>query len=255
MPLFSSALRTSKILVAGFLIAFAAPIAAHSVVHWSRGGAENWSTANWSSTGRLPAASAHEPAMVRILAARTGRWRGNFAVHTWIVLKERGATSYQRYDKVGWGRPIRLNDYPPDGLWFSNPYDPVFAADGEAAEKLIPQIRAAIAAYPFTERGSYNAWPGPNSNTFVSCVLARVPDIAAALPPTAIGKDYPCDGSWYGLTPSRTGFRLTFGGYGGIALGWVEGFEINIAGAVAGLDIRRPAIKLPGFGRVGMSQT
>jgi hypothetical protein len=28
--------------------------------------------------------------------------------------------------------------------------------------------------------------------------------------------------------------------------------EINVLGLVAGIDIRRPAIKLPGFGRIGM---
>ena len=39
--------------------------------------------------------------------------------------------------------------------------------------------------------------------------------------------------------------------YGGVTLGWTEGIEVNILGAVAGLDIRRPALKLPGFGRIG----
>ena len=28
--------------------------------------------------------------------------------------------------------------------------------------------------------------------------------------------------------------------------------EINVLGAVAGLDLRRPGIKLPGFGRIGI---
>ncbi len=35
--------------------------------------------------------------------------------------------------------------------------------------------------------------------------------------------------------------------------GWVERPEINILGAVAGLDIRHPAIKVPGIGRIGLS--
>ena len=74
------------------------------------------------------------------------------------------------------------------------------------------------------------------------------------LPPTAIGKDYPYDGRWLRLTASRTGVRLTLDGYGGLTLGWVEGVEVNILGAVAGLDIRRPAVKLPGFGRVGIPE-
>ena len=35
-------------------------------------------------------------------------------------------------------------------------------------------------------------------------------------------------------------------------LGWVEGVELNFLGLVAGLDLRHPGIKLPGFGRIGI---
>ncbi len=38
----------------------------------------------------------------------------------------------------------------------------------------------------------------------------------------------------------------------GVKLGWVEGVEFNFLGLVAGLDLRRPALKLPGFGRLGV---
>ncbi|MDO8981045.1 MAG: DUF3750 domain-containing protein, partial [Afipia sp.] len=31
------------------------------------------------------------------------------------------------------------------------------------------------------------------------------------------------------------------------------GVELNVLGAVVGVDIRRPAIKIPGIGRIGMS--
>jgi hypothetical protein len=37
----------------------------------------------------------------------------------------------------------------------------------------------------------------------------------------------------------------------GARIGWVEGIEINLLGLVAGLDIRNPAVKVPGFGRIG----
>jgi hypothetical protein len=47
--------------------------------------------------------------------------------------------------------------------------------------------------------------------------------------------------------------RATLGGYLGVTAGWVEGVELNLLGAVFGLDIRRPAIKLPGIGRLGVS--
>ena len=49
----------------------------------------------------------------------------------------------------------------------------------------------------------------------------------------------------FGPTASGTGFRVTLGGYLGLAVGWVEGIEINFFGAVFGIDLRRPAVKLP----------
>jgi hypothetical protein len=190
--------------------------------------------------------------MVRIYSSRVGRWRSIFATHSWIVVKDRGATSYQRFDKVGWGPPIRVNGYAPDGRWFGNDIEPVFSADGPDAEALIPRIRAAVESYSFRNRGDYSAWPGPNSNTFVASVLAAVPEARAALPPTAIGKDFPASGDWFGLAPSRTGVRMTLGGYLGATIAWVEGFEINLLGLVAGVDIRRPGVKIPGYGRIGV---
>jgi hypothetical protein len=107
--------------------------------------------------------------------------------------------------------------------------------------------------YAYPNIGDYRAWPGPNSNTFVVAIIAAVPGMRAALPPTAVGKDFPIDRRWFGLTPSRTGIRLNLGGYFGIAIGWVEGVEVNLLSAVAGIDVRRPAIKLPGLGRLGLS--
>ena len=47
------------------------------------------------------------------------------------------------------------------------------------------------------------------------------------------------------------GLSISPGGYVGLTVGWVEGLELNLLGGVLGLDIRRPAVKLPGIGRVG----
>ena len=55
-----------------------------------------------------------------------------------------------------------------------------------------------------------------------------------------------------GLSPSGTGIQLSLGGLLGATIGWVEGVEVNVLGLVAGLDLRRPAIKLPGLGRIGI---
>jgi len=236
-------------LVLGILVL--APIAGRAAYYWSGDTQVVWHNANWSSAGLLPRATADTPAMVRIYSARTGRWRGIFATHTWIVVKPPGG-AYERYDKVGWGTPLRRNAYAPDGYWFGNKPDLIFAADGEGAARLIPKIRAGIAAYPYARRRAYRAWPGPNSNTFIAAILAAVPEIDIVLPPTAIGKDFPLDQSWFGPTPSGTGWRVSYGGYIGLTAGWVEGIEINVLGAVVGLDIRRPGFKFPAVGRVGI---
>ena len=105
-----------------------------------------------------------------------------------------------------------------------------------------------MASYPYQTFGAYNAWPGPNSNTFVAHVMRSVPELAAALPPTALGKDWQPWRDIVGLTPSRTGIQISLGGYAGLALGWVEGLEIDFLGLVAGIDVRRPAVKIPGLG-------
>ena len=110
-----------------------------------------------------------------------------------------------------------------------------------------------MAAYPLRAYGDYQVWPGPNSNTFVAAVMEAVPEAHLVLPPTAIGKDYPHDGRWLRPTPSGTGMRLSLGGYAGLTVGWVEGLEVNILAAVVGIDLRRPALKFPGLGRIGMA--
>ena len=41
-------------------------------------------------------------------------------------------------------------------------------------------------------------------------------------------------------------------GVAALKLGWVEGVELDLLGLVAGLDLRHPGVKLPGFGRIGV---
>jgi Protein of unknown function (DUF3750) len=232
---------------------FLFPLGAHAVWWAMRDDvAPSWRAADWSSARLLPQPSAAPQAIVAVYAARVGRWRGIFAHHTWVVVKEAGARQYTRYDKVGWGSPVRTNGWVADGRWFGNAPQPIVLIEGEAAQRLIPQIQHAVTSYPYRSAGDYNAWPGPNSNTFVAHVMRQVPELGAALPPTAIGKDWQPFRDIVGLTPSRTGVQVSLGGYAGLTIGWVEGFEVDFLGLIAGLDVRRPAIKLPGWGRIGM---
>ena len=240
-----------RIAVLALVLLFLAPIAASALLYAVRERGD-WRLADRSSAGLLPDPRLHPEAVVRILSARTVSWRGILATHAWIVVKEAGAPGYSRFDYTAWGRPIWVDRFVPDVRWFGSLPEVVFAADGPEAAAMIPRIRAVIASYRYAEPGDYTVWPGPNSNTFVAAVMAAVPEMRASLPATAIGKDYPYDGRWIGRTPSGTGLRLNLGGYLGLTLAWVEGVEVNLLGAVAGLDLRRPALKLPGLGRIGV---
>jgi hypothetical protein len=82
-------------------------------------------------------------------------------------------------------------------------------------------------------------------------VLRAVPELQVTLPSNAVGKDFR-DRPYAGLTDSGTGVEISLWGVLGFKAGWVEGVELNFLGLVAGLDLRHPAVKLPGFGRVGL---
>jgi hypothetical protein len=235
-----------------FVLLIAVPLAISACNYLLGDRRDNWQTADRSSAGLLPKPSEHADAVIRVYAARTVRWRGIFAVHSWIVVKERGAPRYSRYDYTAWGDPIRVDGFAPDGRWFGAVPETVVSVDGDKAELLTPKIRAVIESYKFRAYGDYSAWPGPNSNTFVQAVLDAVPELKAVLPPTAIGKDFPYRGDWYGRTASGTGIFVSLGGYLGLTAGWIEGIELNFFGGVLGLDIRRPALKFPGIGRLGI---
>lgn len=213
----------------------------------------SWRNADWSSSGVLPQAGASTEAVIYVMAARTGRWKGAFSVHSWIVLKEEGALRYDRYDVVGWGRPVRHNAYAADARWYSNEPEILRVVRGKEAGELIPRIRAAIAAYPKADYGDYRIWPGPNSNSFVSHVLNEVPDLGMVLPPNAVGRDWLGDTRWFQLDPGLANLQVSFAGFAGFAIGRRHGFELNFLGLVTGIDVVDPALKLPGFGRIGIN--
>jgi hypothetical protein len=240
--------RTIPMLAIVFL--FLGPLIARATLYAVGDDARSWRQADWSSTGLLPLATAEKEARVIFFTGTTGAWKGIFSVHSWIVYKGPNARNWTRYDVVGWGNPVRTNNWPPDGRWFGNM--PVAIADisGAEAEKLIPRIEAAVADYRYAKNGDYRIWPGPNSNSFVAAVLRAVPELGVALPPNAVGRDYR-NGLYAGLTDSRTGVEINLNGLAGLKLGWVEGLEVNLLGLVAGLDVRHPGVKLPGFGHVG----
>ena len=236
-----------------FLLMFLAPAAAHTLVWWLSSHPQTWRDADWSSAGILPAAAATPQAEIRVFVARTGGLKGAVAHHSWIVLKPGGALRWTRYDVVGWGSPVRENAYAADGRWYGNEPELIGRVEGAAAQAAIPKMISAIRSYRWRHQGDYVIWPGPNSNTFVAAVLAAVPELGIRQPATAIGKMWPADGSIASLSPDGWGFRLSLLGVVGLNLGWDDGIELTLAGLTAAIDLRRPAVELPGFGRFGVS--
>ena len=219
-------------------------------------------TADMSSIGLLPPAASHPAARVLIVSVPASGQRGKFITHSWVVLKRENASSWSRYDVLGFasrdadgalngrwlGNSPTLNRYAPDGRWFGRSPVPIADAQGTTAAAMIPKIEAVIENYE-AMAGHYRFWPGPNSNTFVAAVLRAAPELRASLPPTAIGKDFR-PGAFVGLADSRTGVEADLWGVLGVKIAWIEGVEINLLSLIAGLDLRQPALKVPGFGRI-----
>ena len=243
-------LRVLLIIVGLFIL----PLGAHAL-WWSLRDdvAPNYRQADWSSAHLLPEPAAAPQAIVAIYAARVGRWRGIFAHHTWVVVKAAGAAHYTRYDKVGWGLPVRTNGWAPDGRWFGNAPRPIVLIEGDEAQTADPADPGRRRKLSLPGLGRLSGVAGPELQ-----YLRRPRDALRAgaqrrrcRRPRSARTGSPC-GDIVGLTPSRTGVQVSLGGYAGLSVGWVEGIEVDFLGLVAGIDLRRPALKLPGWGRIGM---
>lgn len=215
----------------------------------------DWRTADLSSANIAPLPSETNEAIVHIYVARAFNWRKYFAVHSWVAYKEKNAKEYVVCQVIGWntrygGEAISSKKDIPDRRWYSSIPELITDIRGEKAESAIPQIKAAIQSYRYPN--SYRMYPGPNSNSFVSHIIRNVDELQVELPPNAVGKDWLNDNSFYAISESGTGIQVSIFGILGITLGLAEGIELNILGLSFGIDILRPAIKLPAVGRLGL---
>ena len=214
-------------------------------------------TADRSSAGIAPRPESFPEPVVQVYYARALNWRGIFGVHTWIATKPADAGEYTVHQVIGWRLYRGLSavfSAPgiPDGRWFGN--EPTLVAElrGEEAAQAIPKILQAVTSYPYANE--YKVWPGPNSNTFTAYIGRHVPELRMDLPANAIGKDYPINGSLLDRTPSGTGYQLSMFGVFGVAMGREEGVELNLLGLNFGVDLFKPALRLPFIGRLGVGE-
>ena len=81
-----------------------------------------------------------------------------------------------------------------------------------------------------------------------------MPELRLDIPANAIGKDYRAWDAPVGLAPSGTGVQASLLGIAGVTLGLDEGIEVNVLGLNFGVDFLRPALRVPGLGRVGFPE-
>lgn len=208
------------------------------------------------SVGLAPNPAETSEALVHIYGARTYKWHGIFAVHTWVAYKPKDAQQYTVMHVIRrWPYPyvsaLRTGyDLQPDRRWHGAMPELLYELKGKEAEAAIPKIQEAAKRYT----PNYHVWPGPNSNTFTAHIVRETPELQADLPSTAIGKDFFPDGSFVNWSPSGTGIQVTAYGLLGFMLGVEEGVEVNVLGLSLGVDLNPPALKLPLVGRLGIPQ-
>jgi hypothetical protein len=153
----------------------------------------DWRTASRQPAGIAPDPTATKEAVLQVYGAPAWGWRGWFAIHTWIAAKASEAPSYTVYEVIGWrqhrGLPVvRIEQDLPDRYWFGERPRLLKDIRGREAEKIIAAVDKAARSYPWPD--TYNAFPGPNSNTFTAWIAGQVPELDLTLPFSAIGNGY-----------------------------------------------------------------
>jgi len=153
----------------------------------------DWRTASRESAGIAPDPQTTKEAVLQVYGADTWGWRGWFAIHTWIAVKHTGENSYTVYEVIGWrqrrGLPVvRIEKDLPDRYWFGERPRLLKEHRGDGVDRLIASVDSAARDYPWSM--TYEAFPGPNSNTFTAWVARQVPELGLDLPFSAIGSGY-----------------------------------------------------------------
>ena len=144
-------------------------------------------------TAQAPDPLDYQDAIIQVYGADVWGFRGNFAIHTWIATKARGAAKYEVYQVIGWrlrrGRSVvSITEGNPARPWYGSPAILLHEIRGDAAEALIDQVHDAALSYPFDRE--YKMWPGPNSNSFTAWIGLEVPGLNLDLPAKAIGQSW-----------------------------------------------------------------
>lgn len=175
-------------------------------------------------------------------------WYSRFAEHTWIDIKGGDELAWSRVEVAGkftGAKEERISAHAArrDVRWSNEPVRVHAVFFGDEAAQLAIRIskltRQLDARY---SNGGYEAWPGPNSNTFVRELTQEIPELTFAFDHNAVGKDF----TWFdaGLAPSRTGVHVDTWPLG-LTLAAQEGLELHLLQLNLGLSLWPPRLKLP----------
>jgi uncharacterized protein YceK len=154
---------------------------------------KDWRIASRKSAGIAPDPAITREAVLQVYGASAWGWRGWFAIHTWIAGKHAGEPAYTVYEVIGWRQRqglqvVRIEKDLPDRFWFGERPRLLKEFRGEGVDRLITAVDRAAKSYPWAN--TYNAFPGPNSNTFTAWIAGQVPELGLKLPFSAIGSGY-----------------------------------------------------------------
>ena len=153
---------------------------------------------------------------------------------------------------VGWGNPVRRDDYPADAFWYGNRPRILYSLNGPQAQALIPHIEASIAPTPI-KPGRLCCLAGAKLQAVLSGLGgAAHGGLNAELSSVAVGKDYLGPGLAFEPAPSKTGWSASAFGIIGVTLAAEEGFELSLLGSTIGIDFNDAAIKLPALGKLSV---
>ena len=179
---------------------------------------------------------------------RSMPWYSRFAEHTWVDVKCGDDAHWIRSEVIGAHSGARCNTITAreaysDWRWSVEAVRVHRVVTGESARRVAERIEAVTAAVdPRYANGGYEAWPGPNSNTFVRELARELPELAFVFDHNAVGKDYTFfDAGW---SPSRTGVSVDTWPLGA-TLALAEGFELHLLQLTFGMRLWPPRLALP----------
>ena len=203
-------------------------------------------------------------------------WYTRFAEHAWIDVKQGDEESWTRIEIGGPGSGVDVFATSSENvrapIRWKNRVSVLETITGDRAKRAIPRLLELAAAeldyghqetvamdedswhvvIHAPEAREYDAWPGPNSNTFIATLVEGTPELHAELHHNSVGKDYP-RGIRAGKTSSGFGVEADMG-YLGAGVGLRQGLELHIFQLTAGISLWPPALKIPLIPRIGIHQ-